>query len=124
MPEKRQRAPRLRPVFVRPRKRRSEFDIYREIGEEMGVPFPLVDGEHWCVEDLEPWVLKIGWAFISHHSANQDERRGRPRDRNAVIHDPGEIARKSREKRARRRQRENQEKAAYLAWFKERYKDS
>jgi hypothetical protein len=81
-------------------------DICREIGEKMGTPFQLTEPE--SVEDFEKWVLKIGYAFIGCHPANDRRRTGRPRDSVAIRPTKNKEAQKQRDKRARRRLREDE----------------
>jgi hypothetical protein len=111
----------LKVKFTTPSTKRNLSDIYREIGEEIGVPFPLTGGGPWVVEDLEPWALKIGFAYIARRYAQADKRAGRPRGSVALLPAKNKEAQEQRDKRARRQQRADQMKERYLAWFKERY---
>ena len=110
-------------VEFTPPSKRGLFDIFREIGEEMGVPFPLTGSGLWSIDSFNEWALKIGQAFIGHHPAH-DRHTGRPRASVATYPAKTKGAKKSRGKRARKRQRDDEMKAKYLAWYKDRYRGS
>ena len=108
-------------VEFTPPPKRTLLTVYREIGEEMGVPFPL---EQWdgpsAIDAFNEWALKIGYAFIGRHPAH-NRRTGRLRGSVALSHPPSKEAKKKRAKRAREREHDDEMKAKYLAWYKDRY---
>ena len=113
------RVGRIKVKFTPPSKR-GLFDAEREIGEEMGIPFPLTGSGPWSIDVFNEWVRQIGLAFIGHHPAH-NRCTGRPPGRVASYPAKTKEAKKQRAKRARKRQHDDQMKAAYLAWYKDRY---
>jgi hypothetical protein len=99
------------------------FDVYREIGEEMGVPFIFEENKGngpWAIDIFNEWALKIGIAFIQRHPAH-NRRTGRLRGSVSLAPPQTKEAKKKRAKRARERQHDDEMQAKYLAWYKDRY---
>ena len=106
--------------FALPSKKPSLFDICQEIGEEMGVPFPLTRSDPWPIDIFDEWARQIGLAVICRHPAH-NRHPGRPLGRVAAYPAKTKEAKKQRAKRARQRQRDDQMKAEYLAYYEDRY---
>jgi hypothetical protein len=122
MTAKRRLPLRVGPITVKfsPPPKRTLLTVYREIGEEMGIPFPCTGDGPWSVDTFKEWALEIGTAFISRHPAH-DRRTGRLPGSISLRPPETREAKKGRNRRARQRQRDDEMKAAYLTYYEDRY---
>jgi hypothetical protein len=100
---------------------RDPYRDLRQVGEKIGVPFPLKEGAPWPADAVDDWIRAVGWAFVG---ACVARRGGRPRGSVTLLPTSNTAAQNQRDKRTRRRTREDKVKEKYLAYFLEKYAGS